>query len=191
MPSNVPEVPTVHPLYDYSKVRDRILTADLIEFASYTPLGWIIRKGTGREVNHTAFTWKLDHYAGIRDRLFLLEALGHGLEWNSLSGRISSFRGKVYWSKLNVEDCVRNFMLCEAIRKSTKIRGKKRYDYISLLRNAYRTVNINDRAWFCSEFYHYLLVAASLLPKGERARRPGEFKDDFFSNPVLIYDSSK
>ena len=189
MPSNVVDPKVLNPLHTYSVFRDRIFTADLIEFASYTPLGWIIRKGTGREVNHTAFTWKLDKYAGITDRLFLLEALGHGLEWNSLSGRLSSFRGKVYWSKLNVDQSVRDFMLCVAIQKATRIHKQKRYDYISLFRNAYRTVNINERAWFCSEFYHYLLIAAGLLPKGERARRPGEFNDSFFSRPVLIYDS--
>ena len=182
MPSNIrrEDLSLLDPLLTYNKYRDEIKTGDLIEFASDTLLGKIIRFGSRQEVNHTAFAWKLDSYSQITDRLFLLEALNAGLEWNSLSGRLASFKGKVYWSQLVVDNATREQMLAIAVQKATQIREKKRYDYLSLFRNAYKYVNINERAWFCSEFYHYLLISIGLLPHGEKARRPGQFKDNFF-----------
>lgn len=189
MPSNIEKVGVLDEFYEYMKYRDQMKTGDLIEFASSTPLGWIIRKGTGCNVNHTAFAWQIDSYKLLEDRVFLLEALTTGLEWNSLSARMAAFKGKVYWSKLNIPQDTRDEMLAIAIQKSTRVHKQKRYDFVSLLRNAYRTVNINEKAWFCSEFYHYLLIAVGLLPHGERARRPGQFKDQFFSKPELIYTS--
>jgi len=191
MPSNIKATTRSDPFHEYTIYRNSMLTADLVEFASYTPLGWIIRKGTGRKVNHSAFLWRIDQYSGIKDRLFLLEALNAGLEWNSLSQRIHNFRGQVYWSSLIVNDKQRERMLALAVEAATKIRREKRYDYLSLIRNAYRKVNINPKYWFCSEFYHYLLIAIGLLPKGEKARRPGEFHElPIFVERKLIYDSN-
>jgi hypothetical protein len=147
-------------------------TGDLIEWQSDSAIGWLIRKFTGQDVNHSSLLMKFS-YSGLADRRFVLEALEDGLEFNLLSRRLDDFNGKVYWYPLKSEyDDRRDTIGSWAImRKAEHIK----YDYWNLFKQVFGKVSVDAKKFFCSEFYHAAMIHAMILLPRKRAYRPGEF----------------
>jgi hypothetical protein len=150
-------------------------SGDLIEFGSSSYIGRAIKWFTKKDVNHSAFVFRIDSFVGLKDRVFVIEALGDGLEINALSSRIKEYDGMVYWLKLkDTYDSFRDPMSSFAFMMEA--RGvEKRYDYVSLFANMFGKVSMDAKKFFCSEFYHAAMVYAGLTTGG-KALRPGEFE---------------
>lgn len=174
----------------YRQHKAQMQSGDLIEWQSHTALGSAIRLFTRKKVNHSSILVRPKEYASLKDRRFLLEALGGGLVPRLLSVRLSEFKGRVWWyglkeSVATPED--REAMAVWAILEA--VRGK-RYDYGSLFKNMVGRVSVDGQRWFCSEAYTAMLMHRQLIDDNLKARRPGEFEElDVHIPGVLIYDS--
>ena len=164
---------------------------DLIEWSSYgSAIGFLIRKITRRDVNHSSILLRPKEYAGLKDRRILLEALNGGLVPRLLSLRLSKYHGRVWWYPLDedkVSEEQRTMMMEWTLMEVLK---GKRYDFESLFANAVGRVSVNADKWFCSEAYTAMLMSVNLVPKDTKALRPGEFGSlNLHTSRVMIYDS--
>jgi len=155
----------------YKLYRPQMRSGDLIEWGSATAIGSMIRLFTRKHVNHSSLLLNLDHFSGLKDRRFVLEALEHGVELNLLSKRLKEFKGWVYWSALKPEYNDRR----DAIASWALNRVGTEYDYSSLFANMFGAVSQDAKDFFCSEYYHMALASEGILPGG-KAARPGGFE---------------
>jgi len=170
-------------LYEYNQLRPFMRTGDLIEWASPTAVGWIIRKVTRQKVNHSSLLLNLDRFEGLMQRRFILEALESGIVLNLLSERLRKFGGKVYWSRLKPEyNPKRHQIAAWALQ-----RVGTAYDYKSLFANVFGAVSQDAKKFFCSEFYQMALMSVGIKLEG-KAARPGEFeKYHIHKNAIQIF----
>jgi hypothetical protein len=168
-------------LGEYIKYRPQMKTGDRLEFTGRSPLGWAIRLFTRKKVNHTAVVLQIP-YPGLENRLFSIEALDDGIEIHLLSRRLQTYKGKVYYAALIASDEKRLKM-----GKWMLLHEGIWYDWKSLLANAFKRVSQDAQRLFCSEFYQMALADVNLIPKDEKALRPGEFdRYDIFGTEVRI-----
>lgn len=162
---------------------------DLLEFASQSWIGFIIRWITKKDVNHTALLWCVDEFKDIKDRKFIMEALSEGLELNLLSLRLKKYKGEVYWYPLKEKyhgcrDTVASVCLLAEGRTD-----ELRYDYVSIIRQLFGKVSVNVAKYsFCSEFAQWVLQKSGILMKQPNALRPGEFGElGIYEDRIKIY----
>lgn len=148
-------------LSDYYMARDRIRTGDPIQFASDTGIGKVIQWWTKSEVNHTAMAIRFKDFEEEVDRVFIIEALEHGLQLSSLSERLKTQKGRAYWLPLNEQ-----FNL---IRKKIGGNGllylgnRIKYDYQGcILGNMFGRAKKDATKLFCSEAF-WLFVEKAVL----------------------------
>jgi len=87
----------------YSDARPLMDTGDLLLFRSDGLLGEAIRLFSHANVNHAALIMRIRPYETDEHRLFIAEALEHGIVMSVLSKRLKDFDGKVFWYPLNDE----------------------------------------------------------------------------------------
>ena len=92
-------------LGQYYVYRHLMDNGDLLEFATHSFVGRMIRKITKKDVNHTALLWCVDQFKNIKDRKFIMEALANGLELNLISARLKNYKGTIYWHYLKGTKC--------------------------------------------------------------------------------------
>lgn len=173
----------------YPQHRHLMNNGDVIEFASNSIIGKMIRLVTRKDVNHTAILWCVDEFKEVKDRKFLMEALSQGIELNLMSARLKNYKGIAYWYKLKNEyDPLRDRVASACLLVEGRT-NELRYDYVSLIRNLYRRVNADvEKHSFCSEFVQWVLQESGILKKQKKALRPGEFgKLGIFHPRVMIY----
>jgi hypothetical protein len=159
-------------LKKYNLCRDRIKTGDCIEFRTNSIVGWLIRKVTGKEETHTAKVIRFDLIDP--DRIYLLEALDHGIELNLLSERLKKQNGNAWWVPLMPEFDNKRLLLG---MYSLRWVGTP-YDYFSIFKQLFNKVKINAKRFFCSEFANAVDIKAGLpVKKMKYAPRPGEMVD--------------
>lgn len=176
-------------LVDYYTHRPNMGNGDLIEFSTHSMMGSAIRYFTKKDVNHTAILWCVDEFKDVKDRKFIMEALENGIELNLLSIRLTKYQGDVYWYKLKDEfndhrdRVASNCLLAEGRTDEIK------YDYISLIKNMWKKVSVDvEKNSFCSEFAQYVLQSSGIIPRLDKALRPGEFDSLGIYEPrVRIY----
>lgn len=175
----------------YNLHKENMQSCELVEWQSATALGRAIRLFTRKPVNHSSIIVRPREYAGLRDRRFLIEALGGGLVPRLLSTRLEEFKGVVWWYPFKpgaVSDAKREDMCQWAILEAVK---GTRYDYGSLFGNMFARVNVDASRWFCSEAYTAMLQYGGLYPEDGKALRPGEFGPvGVHAAPTIIYDST-
>jgi hypothetical protein len=161
-------------------------SGDLIECRAATWLGKAIRAVTGKSVNHSSMLLRLDEYAGLRNRRYLLEAEADGLTINILSEWLAGYDGSVWWSSLHATAEKRDALISWAFDEMA--RGTK-YDFKGLLQQLAGRAGLDGRRLFCSEFVHKALVETGLIPPPADGKvlRPGEFHQlMIFDRPVRI-----
>jgi DNA-directed RNA polymerase subunit H (RpoH/RPB5) len=144
---------------DYLKQRPLIKTGDPIQWKSKSAIGAIIRWWTKSKYNHTAMAIRFTEYD--TDRVFIIEAMEHGLQLRALSDRLESFKGEVWHLPLiGIYDPVRH----EIGRSGLYAIGRGvKYDYRGCIFG-----NIKDRAskdyskLFCSEFWYMCIESVSV-----------------------------
>ena len=166
----------------YRSWRPNIWTGDLLEWQSKSALGWLIRKFTGRDVNHTGLVIRFQNFD--RERVYTLEALAAGVYPNLISRRLKNHRGKVFWLQLKPKfDCLRPAIA----REGMKYVGIK-YDYKSLLKQAVSRVSADASTFFCSELAYLVTLEAGLPIEKEYAPRPGGFGSlGIYKKRIRIY----
>lgn len=157
-------------LSKYQTYRHFMKTGDIIEFSSNTMLGKGIRLVTGKHVNHTAKVIRLEQYDV--ERIFLLEALEHGIVLTILSTRLQQHDGKAFWRGLakNAEP----FRL--AMGQAALSRVGTKYDYKSILKQLFAKVSIEADKLFCSEFVYWVdFISGAPVKQLAKSPWPGEF----------------
>lgn len=176
-------------LGQYYVYRHLMDNGDLLEFATHSFVGRMIRKITKKDVNHTALLWCVDQFKNIKDRKFIMEALANGLELNLISARLKNYKGTIYWHSLKSEyNEYRDEVASICLLAEGRIVEMK-YDYISLIRNSYKKVSVDvEKYSFCSEFAQWVLEESKILKKQDAALRPGEFDNLGIYKPrIKIY----
>jgi len=163
-------------LSQYHIYRSLMDNGDLLEFSTQSRVGNMIRYITKKDVNHSAILWCVDEFKDVKDRKFIMEALEQGVELNLLSARLRNYRGDVYWYSLRKEfNEYRDKIASICLLAEGRI-DEIRYDYLSLIRNMYKKVNVDISKYsFCSEFVQWVLEQAGVIEKQNEALRPGEF----------------
>jgi len=151
----------------YDDLRHEMKTGDCFLWAGKSCLGWLIRKFSRAKVNHASLCLRLD-IKGLKDRIYLLEAMANGIDFNLMSRRLREYNGCVYWLQLaNKYDPIRNGIAAWAL----PLEGTP-YDYHSLFRNAVSRVNADARSFFCSEYVYMAYYRHRIVPK-TKAPTPG------------------
>lgn len=132
-------------LWEYEEHRKEMQTGDILQWASRSALGWIIRKFSGATVNHTSLVVTISDYD--TDRIFTTEALEFGVQLTVMSRRLVNFQGSVWWLPLMDKYDQYRPMIGRAALWTIGTR----YDYRSLIRQMFGRVSANARDQFCSE----------------------------------------
>lgn len=134
-------------LTQYNEVKNSMKTGDLLQWASFSVIGWLIRWKTKSDVNHSSLVIRLAEYEGLERRRFTHEALERGVILNLLSRRLDRFNGKVWWYPLKDEWDERRQRIGELALAWTGVP----YDYKSIADQLISSVSAEATALFCSE----------------------------------------
>ncbi len=172
----------------YTKNRKRIATGDLIQFKSYSMLGWLIRRFSGY-CNHSSHSVRFNEYNGEIQRRFILEALEHGIQLSLLSRRFEGYKGKVWWHSLKPEFHKYRRKLGAVALSRVGIP----YDYGSLFKNMLGHVSANAKELFCSEYVYLNCRDVGMKPPvkwEKKAPRPADMLLlGWWGDGIVIYDS--
>ncbi len=158
----------------YRKYRPYMRTGDCILWTSHSVLGWLIRKFSNSPFNHASLVICLEEYRGLTDRIFHLEALEGGIEFNLLSQRLLNHRGSALWLPLKPSfDLLRPKIGAWAFEQV----GTP-YDYGSLFKQILGRVSAEATKLFCSEYCYLAWKNAGIdMPPVKHAPRPGDIPD--------------
>lgn len=167
----------------YQKYRPVMQSGDCLLWASKGIIGALIRFFSRAKVNHASLVLRMNEWEGLKDRVFLLEALEGGIELRLLSDRLREYHGEVYWIPLRSEyDHLRGGIITWALGKV----GTP-YDFHSLFKNILGRVSAEATRLFCSE-YVFLAWKEAGLPVSGKAPRPGDIPEmDILGRMLKIY----
>jgi hypothetical protein len=165
----------------YHLHRDRMQTGDLVEFRTHSTTGCVIRKVTGRFVNHTAIVIRLLQYD--QENIFILEAQPEGVVLNRLSRRLAELDGCATW--LQLTDSWDTFR--PAVGRAALNYVGLDYDFKGIVKQLFGHISADARDLFCSEYAYLSLLDGGLPVHQEKAPWPGEmYKLGVFERPRLI-----
>jgi len=156
------------PVALYPEARAEFQVGDVVTFDGDHLLGRAIRFFAGPGT-HTAMVVRL---TDAPERLFLLEALEHGLALTRMSERISCYRGRVYVTMAPATCAQRGNM---AVLALNLLGARVRYDWLSLVLNAWRRVPVSMARGYCTESVQYIHQAAGVLAPRDPAMVPGDY----------------
>lgn len=174
-------------LSDYYGIRDRMRTGDLLSWDSDSLVGYMIQEFSKSDVNHSGMVIRFPTFD--KHRVFIIEALEHGVVLFPLTERLMGHQGKVYWHRLDHRfDLHRKTVAMKAL----SVVGTK-YDYVSLFEQIFARVEVDPKRFFCSEFVFWAWKEGGVpVPEVKHAPRPGDLqKFDEIQPRVLIYNSAK
>lgn len=152
----------------YKAIRPKMQTGDLILWSSNSIIGKLIQWFTRAKENHASLVIRFTQYD--RDRVYVLEALEHGIVLRALSSRLKEHNGRAWWYPVISEmDCRRRECGAIALAKV----GTK-YDYESLFKQAIVRVSTDAERFFCSEYWQYCWQTAGVPFVTRHAMRPGD-----------------
>jgi hypothetical protein len=132
-------------------------TGDCILWSSDTLLGKLIQWKSGSMYNHVSMVIRFNEYDV--DRVYVIEALEHGIVLMPLSERLLKHKGTAFhFSLMNYLD---NIHLRNCMAKHSLSSAGKDYDYKSLFLNIFGKVSTETSQYFCSEFWFDMLKKAS------------------------------
>ena len=169
----------------YYKYQKEIKTGDHLGFRGKGVIGWLIRKFSKGEINHSAIALRL-RYGGLDKRRFTVEALDHGIEFHMLSRRLQNYQGEVWWYPLKEEYDEVRYLVAEWMLDNVDVP----YDYRSLFKQAVSKVSSDANKLFCSESCNFAWVNAGIdtgWPLCDKAPTPADIdKFDIFKDKIRI-----
>lgn len=173
-------------LKTYDEIRPSLRTGDCVLWQSRGLVPWVIQRWT--DYSHAALIVLLDKYAGLTDRVFLVEAVSKGLQLTLLSQRIPApGKGRAFiFQPCTLHGYSQNTIRADAV---TATAAGIRYDYKGLIANIFGRVSMDARRYFCSELvwakwhqagvlrYDNLTSAGQRALERNRAPRPGDLPD--------------
>lgn len=164
----------------YPIYREYFKTGDILQWASYSMIGSVIRWRTKSDANHSSMVIRLSEWEGLERRRFHTEAMERGVYPNLLSNRLKDYKGKMWWMPLKDSWDDKRQLIGERL---TEVWGKA-YDYKSLMWQTIGKVSIDTQQMFCSEVVDYALGFTG------QAHNPGELETlGIHRDKILIYDS--
>jgi uncharacterized protein YycO len=156
----------------YDAIRPRLTTGCAVLWKGNGLLSRAIRLFS--EFSHASLIVRLDEYQGLKDRVFLVEALATGLELRLLSERITGYDDEIdiftpRGLGLDQQDAVRDFALVQCAKGVP-------YAYGSLFANILGHVCEDAHKYFCSEFVWAAWLTARVVTRrpDNTAPRPGD-----------------
>lgn len=167
----------------YDEIRPSLRTGDCVLWQSRGVVPWIIQRWT--DYSHAALIIRLDEYCGLKDRVFLVEAVSRGLTLTLLSERLPRpGRGRAFlFQPETLHEYSQNAIRADALTATAQGIG---YDFKGLFANLFGRVSLNARRYFCSELvwakwhkagvfrYGNLTEAGQSGLDRNRAPRPGD-----------------
>jgi len=153
----------------YGQIRPFIQTGSCILWRGNSVVSKLIRWKS--DITYASLCVRLDKYKGLEGRVFLVEALGSGLQLRLLSERLKGYDGNAYFLNMDIPvDCqpkLREFALVAC--------GKNiPYDYGGLFANVFGYVSLDIKAYFCSEFIWKAWEHIGMVDKKHQAPRPDD-----------------
>ena len=159
-------------------------TGDCLLFSSFSPIASGIKMFTNSEWSHAALVIRLSEYEGEERHRFYVEATAPYVKLTRLSAKMEHYTGYIAWLPLpDYYDELRSSMghlMLELI--------DKKYDYKSVLKQAFGRVSADANSFFCSELCGWVWSGGNLEAYAPRPSDiPGMdgFKD---VKPQIIYD---
>lgn len=174
-------------LTEYVKYRPLMKSMDAFAYKSNEPLGKAIRIFSPGW-NHAGLFIPLDKHSGFDCRNWTLEAVAPRVHLTLLSKKLEAYNGEVWWYPLRPEfDSLRDI----GERFALSHEGVK-YDFRSLIKNAFGLVSANAFRLFCSEI-NFLAYRKMGIVSGEKAPRPSGLFNNYpiFEKPILLVKSEE
>jgi len=206
-----------HKLVEYNKLKDGMLTGDLLQWKKNTLLRWIYRKLIGSDADHSSLIIRLKQYEGDIDpnegiidpirRYIMEETCSKGATLSRLSRRLDGYDGEVWLYRLKKD----------WTHKERKEIGRvllehvgTPYDTWAVVKNFFFNIwrristntrfvwKVDDRKLFCSGYCYlaYTSVRRKLPVKEEPMMiftgppHPMDLpKFDIFEKPIKLYPS--
>ena len=157
---------------NYSDIRPLIKTGDCILWRGTKPLQLAIQIYGG--FSHASLVVRPEEFKGLQDRVFIVEATGHGVDPRQLS-LVCHEHGQPYLLTTPGMSDDQRKKLCEyAIDLAT--RGVK-YNFEGVFKNVIARINTNMHRFFCSELvWVSWIIAGYIDTKSHEAKmpRPGD-----------------
>lgn len=160
------------PVYGYDAFKDQMQTGCCILWQGNNWLSRLIRIFS--LYSHASLVLRINEYTGVKEEVFIVEALESGLELRGLWERIQGYNGRVFiftpvWLTVAIRDSIGAFGLKECARAVP-------YNYGGLFKNILGHVSQHAHRWFCSQFVWaaYEDAAPNYLRATEKAPRPGD-----------------
>lgn len=175
----------------YSKIRPEIHTGDAILFQGNGIISRMIRHWS--DMSHAALVIRLRRYSDLGGRVFLVEALSHGLKLRLLSDVIRGYNGRIFHLGMGASKRQRLKILEFALTECATTEG---YDYEGLFGNIFGRVNRDARRYFCSEWVWFAWEFGGVIPKSSnmiKAPTPGDLVKwvEYLARPEEIATFSK
>ena len=123
-------------LTEYLKYREKIRTGDAILWKGKGIISWLIRRWS--KYSHASLVIRLHKYKDFVNRVFMVEALSHGLKLTLLSKRIKDYDGEVFWLPVKMDEGQRVKTIRYALVECAETDG---YDYEGLFKNVFGRVS--------------------------------------------------
>jgi len=147
---------------NFESLKPKMVTGSCILWKNSFLISEVIKKWT--EYSHASLIIRFDKYDLLKDKVFLIEAFEHGLEFNDLeemlknepSEQVDLFvpEGLNRWNTLTIFKTA--FLL---------LSHNKGYDYSALLKSAFTHPERNPEKFICSEFVDYVWIINGLERK--------------------------
>lgn len=154
---------------DYCLIREGIKTGDVILWEGRGIVPRIIALYGG--YSHASLVVRLEKYEGLKDRVFLVEAVSSGLEFRLLSKRLEEYKGKAWHYAVGLTPYMQDAARTVALNKCAE--GVK-YDFKSVFKNVFSRVSVNASLLFCSEVVWWVWEKIDFVAPGSKAPRPGD-----------------
>ena len=153
----------------YSQIRPFIQTGSCILWKGNSIVSKLIRWKS--DISHASLCIRLDKYEGLKNRVFLVEALAAGLQLRLLSQRLKEYDGVANFLNMDIpkeyQPKIREFALVACSQNVP-------YDYNGLFANIFGYVSLDAKAYFCSEFIWKAWEHIGMVDKKHQAPRPDD-----------------
>lgn len=170
---------------DYDAIKEQMKTGDCLLFSSFSPIASGIKMFTNSRWSHAALVIRLAEYEGEERHRFYVEATAPYVKLTRLSAKMEDYTGVIAWLPLpDYMDDLRVLMghaMLELL--------DKKYDYKSVLMQAFGRVSADANAFFCSELCSWVWGVhegvTTVAPRPADIPVMPMFKD---VKPYIIYD---